>query len=69
MVKFQKKAGLAEEASWPPGSGGLVVESLGVTNQKQLEPREKPWLVGLYMGWHFLPSYIGIITNHYKDPS
>ena len=50
MVKFQKKAGLAEEASWPPGSGGLVVESLGVPNQKKLEPREKPWLVGLYMG-------------------
>ena len=25
------------------------------------------WLVGLYRGWHFLPSYIRIIINHYKD--
>ncbi len=27
-----------------------------------------PWLVGLFLGDEKLPSYIGIIINHYKDP-
>ena len=32
-----------------------------------LEPRKKTWLVGLYRGV-ILPSYMGILINHYKDP-
>ncbi len=28
----------------------------------------KPWLFTVYRGWHFLPSYIGIIIHHYKNP-
>ena len=48
-----------------PGCFGNVLEGfLG----KPVEPRKKgPWLVG-YIGDDKLPSYIGILINHYKDP-
>ena len=33
------------------------------------EPRKKgPWLGQGYIGDEKLPSYMGIIINHYKDP-
>ena len=34
------------------------------------EPRIKPgpWLFAVFVGDEKLPSYMGIILNHYKDP-
>ena len=38
------------------------------TQVKATNEEKGPWLVGLYRGLYILPSYIGIIINHYKDP-
>ena len=35
-----------------------------------IEPRKKkaPGCLGAYVGDEILPSYMGIVINHYKDP-
>ena len=40
----------------------LFVEKYQLSNEK------KPWLFRVYIGDAILPSYVGIIVNHSKDP-
>ena len=47
-------------------SGDLSEVTFQVRKRVSNEKYER--LVGLYRGWNFLPSYIGIIIRQYKDP-
>ena len=46
---------------WKRGNVAKGLRLFSVSNEKN------PGLVGLYRGV-IIPSYIGIIINHYKDP-
>jgi len=46
--------------------GGDNVESW-VENQQLSNEKEGPWLFKGFVGDENIPSYVGIIRNHYKD--
>ena len=50
------------------GSCEIITGITTFCQKYQLSNEKKPWLFRVYIGDAILPSYVGIIVNHSKNP-